>query len=151
MNVESLRDISEEDLVAHQNILPPVIFRRCLYVVRENQRVLRAAKALKDKKLEHFGELLYQSHEGLQHEYEVSCKELDFLVNFSRKTPHVLGARMMGGGFGGCTINLVHQDHRKSYIDQVSAEYKQEFGIELDPILIRPSSGTFLESDFTSS
>jgi len=151
MNVESLRDVSEEDLVAHQNILPPVIFRRCLYVVRENQRVLRAAKALKNKELEYFGELLYQSHEGLQHEYEVSCKELDFLVDFSRKTPHVLGSRMMGGGFGGCTINLVHQDYLKSYIDQVSAAYKIEFGIEPEPILVRPSSGTFLKSDFTSS
>ena len=151
MNVESLRDVSEDDLVAHQNILPPLILKRCLYVVRENQRVVLAATALKNKKLEHFGELLYKSHEGLQHEYEVSCKELDFLVDFSRKTPRVLGSRMMGGGFGGCTINLVHQDHRKSYIDQVSEEYKQEFGIELDPILVRPSRGAFLKSASTSS
>jgi len=151
MNVKSLRDVSQEDLVAHQKILPSVIYRRCLYVVRENQRVLRAANALKNKKLQYFGELLYLSHEGLQHEYEVSCKELDFLVDFSRKTPHVLGSRMMGGGFGGCTINLVHQDHLKSYIDEVSTAYKQEFGIDLDPILVRPSSGTFLKSDFTSS
>jgi len=151
MNVESLRDVSQEDLFTHQNILPPVIFRRCLYVVRENQRVLRAANALKRESLEYFGELMYQSHEGLQHEYEVSCKELDFLVDFSRKTPHVLGSRMMGGGFGGCTINLIHQDHLKSYTDEVSAAYKQEFGIEVDPILVRPSRGTYFKSDSASS
>ena len=142
MKVESLRDVSEEDLAAHQNILPPVILKRCLYVVRENQRVLLAAKALKGESLEHFGELMYQSHEGLQLEYEVSCKELDFLVDFSRKTPHVLGARMMGGGFGGCTINLVHQESKNHFVDEIKKAYTQEFHLELDPIWVHPSQGT---------
>lgn len=142
MKVESLRDVSEEDLLARQNILPPLIFRRCLYVVRENQRVLLAAKALKNKKLEYFGELLYQSHDGLQRDYEVSCKELDFLVGFSRDTPQVLGSRMMGGGFGGCTINLIMKDHVAPYIDAVGNAYRKQFGIELNSIEVKPSHGT---------
>ncbi len=144
MKIQSLRDVSEEELLGHKDILPQVVFRRCLYVIQENQRVLLAAKALKKNELSRFGDLLYQSHAGLQNLYEVSCPELDFLVDFSRNHHSVLGSRMMGGGFGGCTINLIHRDHLQPYVEQVSTAYKETFGIDLDPIPIRPSKGTSL-------
>ena len=146
LDIDSLRDVSEKDLVSHENILPAVIQKRCLYVVQENKRVLDAAAALKNKDLEQFGKLLYESHEGLQNQYEVSCKELDFLVDFSRKKHYILGSRMMGGGFGGCTINLILKDHIAPFIQEIKKVYLQEFDIEPDPIHIRPSRGTFIKS-----
>lgn len=142
----SLRDISEVDLIENKHTLPSVVFKRCLYVVRENQRVLRAASALKENHLEEFGKLMYQSHDGLKNEYEVSCPELDFLVDYAQNSPHVLGSRMMGGGFGGCTINLVRKDYVDSYIEEIKKAYNQEFGIDLDPIQVNPSRGTFAMS-----
>lgn len=144
LKVGSLRDVSEEMLLEHSDVLPSLILKRCLYVVRENHRVLQAANALKSNKLKEFGKLLFESHSGLQNEYEVSCPELDFLVSNAQKSPYVAGSRMMGGGFGGCTINLIHKDHLDSYIEQISKAYKQEFGLELDPIWVSPSRGTHL-------
>ena len=144
MNVNSLRDVKKEDLRAHSKLFPPVIYKRCLYVVLENQRVLQAAEALKNNDLEKLGKLMLASHSGLQNEYEVSCEELDFLVDFSRSAPQVLGSRMMGGGFGGCTINLIHKDYLQQYVNEVSDAYKKEFGIDLHPIQVRPSRGTHL-------
>lgn len=146
LNIDSLRDVSEEELLEHAVSLPPVILKRCLYVVKENQRVLDAAAAFKNKNLNHFGELMYQSHDGLKNDYQVSCDELDFLVDFSRNTPQVLGSRMMGGGFGGCTINLVHKDSKDIFVEEIRKAYAQEFGLELDPIWVHPSRGTFLKS-----
>lgn len=145
LKINSLRDISEVDLIENKHTLPSVIFKRCLYVVRENQRVLRTASALKQNRLVEFGKLMYQSHEGLKNEYEVSCRELDFLVDYAQNSPHVLGSRMMGGGFGGCTINLVHKDYVNPYIEKIKKAYKHEFGIELDPIQVNPSQGVFLQ------
>ncbi len=144
LKARSLRDVSEEDLKGHREKLPPVVFRRCLYVVRENNRVLKAADALNGNDLIKFGALMYESHDGLQNEYEVSCEELDFLVDFARKSEGVIGSRMMGGGFGGCTINLIHQDHVQNYLDEVSSAYKKKYGIDPDAIKVRPSSGTHL-------
>ncbi len=142
MNIASLRDVSTEQLERHKDMLPEVIFRRCLYVVQENERVLQAAAALKRNDLSRFGALLYQSHEGLRSQYEVSCPELDFLVDFSKSNSSVLGSRMMGGGFGGCTINLIRSEELENYTEEVSDAYKKTFGIALDPIRIRPSKGT---------
>ena len=141
LEIRSLRDVNEKDLENHRDLMTPVVLRRCFYVIRENQRVLDASKALKDGNLTRFGELMYASHEGLQMDYEVSCPELDFLVEFSREHREVLGSRMMGGGFGGCTINLIRKEYVQEYIQEVSKAYKDEFDIDLDPIQVWPSQG----------
>lgn len=144
LEIESLRDLNEETLNEHKDLLSEQVYRRCHYVVKENERVLKASHALRNNNLQEFGSLLYQSHEGLQLEYEVSCDELDFLVDFSRNKPYVLGSRMMGGGFGGCTLNLIHKDHLEAYIKEVKAAYKEKFGIQADPIPVSPTQGTHL-------
>ena len=141
-DIESLRDVNLSMLERHQDLLPPVTFKRCAYVVKENQRVLDAAQALTDKDFPKLGQLLYASHEGLQHDYEVSCPEIDYLVAQTLDKPHILGARMMGGGFGGCTINLIEQNQVESFIEDVSAAYHKQFGIELSPYTVGISDGT---------
>jgi len=129
-HVTSLRDVSKE----HYN--------RALYVLQENDRVQQAVMCLESNDLVGFGSLMYQSHHGLQHQYEVSCQELDFLVDFSKQYKEVVGARMMGGGFGGCTINLIHQDAVETYIKEAKKAYKNQFGIDLTSFLTVPSQGT---------
>ena len=152
LEISSLRDVNEKDLENHRDLMTPVVLRRCLYVIRENQRVLDAAKALKHSDLTRFGELMYASHEGLQMDYEVSCPELDFLVEFSREHREVLGSRMMGGGFGGCTINLIRKDYVQEYIQEVSKAYKDAFDIDLDPIQVWPSQGASVkDSDLSTT
>lgn len=141
-DVKSLRDVDEELLEKYRNKLGETVFKRCQYVIRENERVIEATKALKDKDLPKFGELMYLSHEGLQHHYEVSCKELDFLVDFSREKDYIYGSRMMGGGFGGCTINLIENDYIDIYAKQASEAYFKEFGIKTDVIKVLPDAGT---------
>ena len=125
----------------HQDAFEPVVFKRCEYVLEENQRVEAAAKALKEENLEEFGKLMYGSHEGLQHKYEVSCKELDFLTDFSKNHDAVLGCRMMGGGFGGCTINLIHEDEILAYIEAAEKAYRKEFNIKLTAFTAMPANG----------
>ena len=147
MQLESLRDLSLEKLRENRSQLPDRIFERCEYVLMENQRVLQARTALENKDLSKFGQLLYDSHEGLRHKYEVSCPELDFLVDFSRDKPYVLGSRMVGGGFGGCTLNLIHEDSVSSYQDEVSRAYMDRFDIKLVAIPVHLATGTHLITD----
>jgi galactokinase len=125
-----------------KGVLPQKIYNRALYVSQENKRTLKAVKKLRHNKLSEFGDLLYKSHEGLQNLYEVSCKELDFLVKQTKKLDYVLGSRMMGGGFGGCTINLVHQDKVGEFVEQISAAYEEKFNIQLTSILTTIGDGT---------
>ncbi|MBO5664514.1 MAG: galactokinase, partial [Bacteroidales bacterium] len=101
-------------------------FRRCQYVIQENMRVEAAMDALYQNDYVKFGELMYASHEGLSKEYNVSCEESDFLVEVARKNG-VLGARMMGGGFGGCTINLLKEEDYDTFIADAIESYKQKF------------------------
>lgn len=140
--VRSLRDLSFEILEEYKNQLKGQMYGRCIYVLKENERVLTAAKTLKSGNLKDFGELMYASHEGLQHNYEVSCPELDFLVDYSRDKEFIYGSRMMGGGFGGCTINLIEVDKIDQYIQDVSEAYFKEFNIKLDAISVLPGEGT---------
>ncbi len=122
--------------------------KRSSYVVEENMRVEKAVKALKESDLETFGKLMYQSHEGLQHKYEVSCPELDFLVDCARPYQEtILGARMMGGGFGGCTINLIHREAIADFVTETAEAYRQKFGIELTPFEAKASVGTTILTD----
>jgi len=140
-DIQSLRDVKLEQLEAHKNDFEPVIYNRCSYVIEENARVNAAASALEQNDLKTFGELMYGSHEGLQHKYEVSCNELDFLTDFSRNYDAILGCRMMGGGFGGCTINLIHQDFMEEYIALAKKAYKEKFDISLSAFTAMPADG----------
>jgi len=110
MDVCKLSSVSSEQFEQVSHVLPASIARRCEHVVRENERVVKAVAALKDRDLHAFGQLMYESHESLRDLYEVSCPELDEAVEIARGTPGVFGARMTGAGFGGCTINLVSRD-----------------------------------------
>src|SRR5690606_24378383 len=136
-----LVDVPENVLHSFKNELSKTMFDRAEYVIEENKRSLMAADALEDELFELFGKLLFQSHQGLRYKYEVSCEELDFMVDFAKTQPGVLGARMMGGGFGGCTINFVHKDVVPTYIDAISKAYKAQFDIDLTPIETGISDG----------
>jgi len=142
--VASLSDASLEMIKASKTDMNPKVLDRCTYVVQENNRVLDAVEALNKGDLKTLGTLMYQTHEGLRTLYQVSCRELDFLVDFSKNLVEVLGARLMGGGFGGCTINLVHEDAVVSFIQSVSVAYKKEFNIKLTSFEGHPSVGTTL-------
>ncbi len=142
--VSSLRDVDLSMLEACSSQLTAIQRKRCGYVIAENNRVQEAVAALQTGDLEAFGKLMYASHQGLSEEYEVSCKELDFLVEFSKAHEGVLGCRMMGGGFGGCTINIIHKDAIPTYVDQVGKAYQQAFNINLDYFEALPSEGTHL-------
>ena len=124
--VKLLRDVSLELLNDFKKELKESTYRRCRYVIEENQRLLDACEALKQENYVVFGQKMYGSHEGLSKQYNVSCKELDFLVSIAIKN-NALGARMMGGGFGGCTINLLEESHYAAFIEEAIAAYKREF------------------------
>jgi len=125
--VQSLRDATEEQIEAHRAELGDVVYRRCLYVVQENARVVAACEALEANDMNTFGQLMYGSHAGLRDNYEVSCAELDKLVEIAQGQPGVLGSRMMGGGFGGCTINLVEAEHVAAFVATTSAAFLQHY------------------------
>ena len=122
--------------------LPAVIYKRARYVISENQRTLAAVQALKEEDILEVGALMYKAHEDLSKNYEVSCQELDFLVDYTKDLPFVVGSRMMGGGFGGCTINLVHKDFIEMFIEKMSKVYNETFNIALTPIAVGISNGT---------
>jgi galactokinase len=125
-DIHSLRDVSIQQLLSHQDSFDDVIFKRCKYVIEENQRVLEACQDLNAGNFEDFGQRMYQSHSGLMTEYEVSCEELDFLVETASKLPGIIGARMMGAGFGGCTINLVWSDQLERFEHAMSETFKRK-------------------------
>ncbi|ADB39037.1 galactokinase [Spirosoma linguale] len=126
--IRSLRDVTMPMLDQHLRDTEPLIYRRCAYVVQENQRLLDGVAALEADDIDTFGQLMYGSHEGLSHWYEVSCPELDILVDIAREQPGVLGARMMGGGFGGCTINLVREEALEDFTKLITEQYKAQTG-----------------------
>jgi galactokinase len=140
-DINSLRDINLSEIVKYQPFIDPLIYKRCHYVVSENNRVLEACNALENFDFVKFGELMYQSHDGLRNEYEVSCKELDILVDITKPMHYVLGARMMGGGFGGCTINLVKADNKIEFQDKIIDKYKKDTGITPDIYFVKLSNG----------
>ena len=127
--VESLRDVTLDMLEACKGEMDEVVYRRCHYIVTENQRLLDACDALERGDYEMFGQKMFGSHDGLSKEYEVSCPELDFLAEKARRFNGVLGARMMGGGFGGCTINVIRESVYDAFVAELSESYKQAFGI----------------------
>lgn len=144
-NVSSLRNVTLAMLNNCKDILTEIEFDRSEYVIEENERVLNAVRCLENNDLEKLGELMYETHEGLKEKYEVSCDELDFLVEFSKKNKEVLGARMMGGGFGGCTINLIDEKEIDNFVKEISEEYFKKFNIKLTSFEALPSQGTSIE------
>ena len=127
-SIKALRDVSSELLETFKEGFDPIVYKRCKYVVNENARVLEACEALRDHNMARLGELMYQTHHGLRHEYEVSCNELDLLVDISRKMNYVYGSRMMGGGFGGCTINLLVKGKLDQFRMKIRDDYFRQTG-----------------------
>jgi galactokinase len=127
-NVRCLRDVSHEMLETFKDEMDAIIYKRCRYVLEENARVDDACRFLRQNDYESFGRLLYKSHEGLRDQFEVSCSELDILVDAASTTDGILGSRMMGGGFGGCTLNLVRYDAVSAFGENIREAYSKSTG-----------------------
>lgn len=122
--IHALRDVSTEDFAQHAGLLSDVAFKRARHVTSENARVLRAAQALRSRDLREFGAAMNESHKSLRDDYEVSCAELDLMVDLAYEQEGLYGARMTGGGFGGATINLVEARHAGTFAEEISARYQ---------------------------
>lgn len=149
--VQSLRDITLTQLKEHQQELGDLLYRRCSYVVEENQRVDAACQHLLAGNMVAFGQEMYGSHAGLRDKYEVSCKELDVLVALAQDVPGVLGARMMGGGFGGCTINLVETAQAEAFVAHMTAGYRQQLNLPLETYEVVIVDGVAVEASVSAS
>lgn len=143
--VKSLREVEVVDLEVARDALGDLLYRRARHVVTENARVLEAVTALAGGDLERFGELMNASHESLRDDYEVSCRELDVLVELAWKQPGVLGARMTGAGFGGCTVNLVRQEAAEAFTQAVKVGYEKALGLRSEIFTFRASDGAFVD------
>ena len=149
--ISSLRDITLTDFKKYEEELPALTQKRCRYVIEENTRVLDAVAVLKtqylrtteetDESLIQFGRLMNASHDGLRDDYEVSCSELDVLTDIARSITGVIGSRMTGAGFGGCTVNIVHKDALETFQTLVTTEYHKHTGIEPEIYLCNVSDG----------
>lgn len=139
--VKTLVEATEEMLADLKDELGADRVKRATHVVQEQKRVEATVEALKNNDFTLVGELLNQSHDGLQNLYEVSCPELDFLAAYAKNDERVLGARMMGGGFGGCTINLMDEKNIDSFIEDAAKAYKEAYDIDLTPIAVKTNNG----------
>jgi galactokinase len=142
--VKSFRDATEEQLLSIQDTMSEDVFKRSNYVIKEIQRVRLACEALDRGDILTLGQLLFDTHEGLSKEYEVSCAELDMIVDTLKQDPAVIGSRMMGGGFGGCTINLIKKGEEDAIKTKLTQLYQATFGIELKTYEVKISNGTSL-------
>jgi galactokinase len=141
-SIQSLRDVTRDMIEAHRAEFSAKEYDRCTYVVAENQRVLLAADDLAKGDLTSFGQRMYETHDGLSRLYEVSCLELDFLVDEAKKFGGVIGARMMGGGFGGCTINLVQKRRVNEFIETLSSAYRKNLHRDMHAYVVALKDGT---------
>jgi len=143
LNIQSFRDIKNpQELLSFKEEMGDKIYRRCLFVVEEILRTKKAAVLLKENDLIGFGKLMFQTHEGLKNLYEVSCKELDFLVDKAKENNDVIGSRLMGGGFGGSTINIVKQEAVKPFLSEILPAYKNQFNIDAESYDVKVVNGT---------
>ncbi len=141
--INSFRDIkSSNELLLFKDEMGDKVYDRCKYVVEEILRTQQAAKLLQQNNLSEFGKLMFETHEGLSKLYEVSCKELDFLVEKARGNKDVIGSRMMGGGFGGCTINIIKKESIKGFLSDATVAYQKKFQIEPEVIEVQIGDGT---------
>jgi len=139
--VKSLREIDMTDLEVASHSLSEILLKRARHVVSENDRVLRAVQDLERGDLESFGKLMVASHESLRDDYEVSCRELDTLVDLALEQPGVLGARMTGAGFGGCTVNLVRAGSAAAFAEAVKEGYQKTIGLNAEVYVCEASDG----------
>jgi galactokinase len=126
--IKALRDVTIDELNRARPDLTDVVYHRCRHVITENDRTLRAAEFFKRHQLADAGKLMFESHHSLRDDYEVSCEELDVLVEFASNVKGVFGARMTGGGFGGCTVNIVRRGAVDQFEEEVRDGYEQRFG-----------------------
>ena len=133
MDIKALGELTEAEFEANKDaIKDPVCQKRAKHAVYENQRTIKAVKALKEDKIEEFGRLMNDSHVSLRDDYEVSCEEIDILVDLAWKMPGVLGSRITGGGFGGCTVSIVKNEAVDAFIEKIGREYKEKVGHEAE-------------------
>lgn len=132
--IRSLRDANPDQLSAVRQEMQKHVADRCRYVIEENSRVLKAVEALEDSDIQTLGNLLWETHEGLRNLYQVSCPELDFLVDTAMSLPGVAGSRMMGGGFGGCSLNLVRDEAIPGVISHLLSAYRERFGRDAESL-----------------
>ena len=140
-NYSNLSEVKDIDLKSSKNELGETLYRRVSYILNENQRVVKSVNFLENNKLKEFGQLMYQSHLGLKNDYEVSCDELDYLVEYTMKFDGIYGSRMMGGGFGGCTINLIKESLVEKFVEEAEKEYFSKFKRKLNPIVANLDQG----------
>lgn len=139
--IKALRDVSSEDFFKYRTHLPEIVQARCEHVITENERVLESIRVLENNDLETFGRLLGESHNSLRDKYEVSCEELDILVNLASSIDGVIGARMTGAGFGGCTVSLIQDDAIEEYISKVGNAYQKQTGISPEFYICKAVNG----------
>jgi galactokinase len=139
--IRALRDVLAEQVQAHAKQIAPDIYKRCLHVVEENERVLHASRCLGEGDLHRFGELMRESHRSLRDLYEVSCRELDIMVELAEGLPGYHGGRMTGGGFGGCTVNMVESAHSADFAGQIAERYHAATGIKPEVYICTAADG----------
>jgi len=139
--IRALRDITIDEYKKYQEQLPEVSARRARHVISENYRVQTGVEALREGNFLAFGQLMIESHQSLKDDYEVSCAELDLLVDLALKQEGVLGARMTGAGFGGCTVNLIEKNYIDAFKKNIKNEYNKITGINPDIYLTSPAEG----------
>jgi galactokinase len=142
--VKSFRDCTEEQVLSIRDKMNETVFKRVHFVVKEINRVTKACEALDNGNIELLGQLLFETHYGLSQEYAVSCEELDMLVDTAKADDNVIGSRLMGGGFGGCTINLIKKGHENEVKNKFANLYLDIFGIELKFYDVKIANGTTL-------
>lgn len=145
LELQSLRDIDSRMLSQYGNKLYPTLFKRVRHVVTENDRVLQTVQALGSGDMEEVGRLMNESHESLRHDFEVSNPFMDRLVDLAHETPGVLGARLTGAGFGGCTVNLVRTDALRDFNRNVVRRYSEETSLKAETYVVRPMGGLEIE------
>jgi galactokinase len=143
--IHLLRDVSTVEFAAYGDFLPPVVRRRAEHVVKEIARVQSAVAALRTDNFRSFGALMFSGHASLRDLYEVSCPEMDALVEIARRAPGCIGARLTGAGFGGCTVNLVEESSTTKFIAALMEGYHEQTGREAEVYLCRASAGASVE------
>ena len=140
--IKTLGDLSNEDFESFQSaIKDPVCLKRARHAVHENQRTIQAVEALKNNDIALFGKLMNASHESLKTDYEVSCPEIDLLVDLAQAMPGVIGSRITGGGFGGCTVSIVKNDTVDRFVKEIGSAYQKETGHEAEFYIVEIGDG----------
>jgi galactokinase len=144
--IQSLRDVDLDTYKKYQNLLPEVVAKRALHVVQEIERVQRSAIFLAKDDAQSFGKIMFEGHRSLRDLYEVSCEELDFLVDTAAGMPGCLGARLTGAGFGGCTVNLVQRSFAEQFCVGLAKAYRDYFSVELKTYICQADRGAYVET-----